>query len=51
MSFKTASVNSKVRDGTPTKASHRCENHGGCPYCLSNRMHKYKKDTTNLKDE
>lgn len=20
-----------------------CRNHGGCPACLSNRMHKYKK--------
>lgn len=25
------------------KAARSCLNHGGCPYCLSNRIHKYKK--------
>lgn len=33
----------KVRDGSPTRAAGRCQNHGGCPYCLSNRLHKHKK--------
>ena len=33
----------KVRDGTPQHASGSCNNHGGCPYCLSNKMHKNKK--------
>jgi hypothetical protein len=32
-----------VKDGTFTKSSKQCENHGGCPYCLSNKMHKHKK--------
>lgn len=22
---------------------HTCCNHGGCPYCLSNRTHKYRR--------
>jgi hypothetical protein len=33
----------KVRDGTPTRVSHSCENNGGCPYCENNRMHKHRK--------
>ncbi len=34
----------KVKDGTPTKASHSCENNGGCPYCESNRLHSTRKN-------
>ena len=33
----------KVRDGTPTHVSSMCNNHGGCPYCESNRLHKHKR--------
>ncbi len=33
----------KVRDGTPTRASHSCENNGGCPYCENNRLHSSRK--------
>ncbi len=33
----------KVRDGTPQHVSHFCTNHGGCPACLSNKMHKNNK--------
>jgi hypothetical protein len=36
----------KVKDGTPTKVSHFCENNGGCPYCEGNRLHKHKKQIT-----
>ena len=25
-----------------------CRNHGGCPACLSNRTHKYKKAMRNV---
>lgn len=39
-----------VRDGTPTKAAHSCENNGGCPYCESNRLHKHRKQPS-LKQE
>ncbi len=35
--------NGLVRDGTPQYASSRCENHGGCPYCLSSRTHSSRK--------
>ena len=33
----------KVRDGSRTRVSHSCENHGGCPYCERNRFHKFNK--------
>ena len=33
----------KVRDGTPQHASSGCDNHGGCPYCLNNKMHSTRK--------
>jgi hypothetical protein len=36
----------KVRDGTPTKSSHKCENNGDCPYCKSTRLHKNNKKIT-----
>lgn len=28
-----------VRDGTPTRYTKSCENHGGCPYCEGNKKH------------
>lgn len=33
----------KVKDGTSTRDSHRCENNGSCPWCKGNRLHKHKK--------
>lgn len=33
----------KVRDGSRTRASHSCENNGGCPYCEQNRLYKHNK--------
>lgn len=33
----------KVRDGTMTHTSKRCENNGGCSYCKKNRLHKHLK--------
>lgn len=33
----------KVKDGTPTRYSHQCENNGTCAYCRSNRLHKSNK--------
>lgn len=35
--------NGKVRDGTFTRYAGSCENHGGCPYCESNRFHSTHK--------
>lgn len=32
-----------VPDGTFTRSASSCENHGRCPYCLGNRMHKHRK--------
>lgn len=32
-----------VRDGSITRVAHSCTNHGGCPWCLGNRMHKHAK--------
>jgi len=31
------------KDAKNRKAARSCLNHGGCEYCLSNRMHKYNK--------
>jgi len=28
-----------------------CRNHGGCPYCLSNRLHKHHKKLWPFKKE
>ena len=28
-----------------------CLNHGGCPHCLENRMHKYEVHTPIVEDE
>jgi len=28
-----------------------CRSHGGCPYCLSNRMHKVLKKIIPIKEE
>ena len=33
------------------KATRSCLNNGGCPYCLSNRMHKHKRKMTDYKKE
>jgi len=33
----------KVRDGTPQHVSGSCNNHGGCHFCESNRLHKHKR--------
>jgi len=35
--------NGKVRDGTPQHSSASCSNHGGCPRCEGNRLHKHNK--------
>ena len=40
----------KVKDGTPTRVSHSCENNGQCPYCKGNRLYKHNKQIT-LKEE
>ena len=32
-----------VRDGTYTRTAGSCENHGGCPYCESNKFHSDRK--------
>ena len=40
-----------VKDGTPTRNSHRCENHGGCSYCLDNRMHKHMNNYIKVRDQ
>lgn len=29
----------------------RCRNHGGCTWCLNNRLHKYKKQIERAKGE
>jgi len=43
--------NGKVRDGTPQHVSSSCENHGGCPYCLKNKMHStHKREPVEEKD-
>lgn len=39
----------KVRDGTPTKYSHSCENNGSCYYCKSNRLYKNNKKIDSIK--
>lgn len=41
----------KVRDGTFTHASSGCRNHGGCPYCLSNRTHFDRKHRVPIMEE
>lgn len=33
----------KDKDSKNRKPSRRCLNHGGCAYCLDNRMHKHYK--------
>ncbi len=40
-----------VRDGTPTRVSHFCTNHGGCPYCLGNKMHKHVKKMLKMRQQ
>lgn len=35
--------NGTVRDGTPSHPSHSCTNHGGCPWCERDRLHRNKK--------
>ena len=35
--------NDMVPDGTINHPSNSCTNHGGCPYCLSDRTHRHKK--------
>lgn len=40
---KCVSKKGRVRDGTFTRVSGSCENHGGCPICEGNKLHKYKK--------
>ena len=42
--------NGKVRDGTPQHASGSCQNHGGCPVCEGNRLHKHKKQMSTSND-
>lgn len=54
-SHRLFSTDKKVKDGTVTRVAHSCTNHGGCPYCLSNRTYKNIKKIINidkiLKDE
>ena len=41
----------QIRDGRWQYASRFCEHHGGCPFCKSNRTHKYRRQdpTTSVK--
>lgn len=39
------------KDGKNRKASRSCLNHGGCPYCLSNKMHKHDKKYVDIEEE
>ena len=39
-----------VPDGTSQYATGSCHNHGGCPYCEGNRLHKHKR-TMLIEDE
>jgi len=43
----------EVRDGSPKRYSHSCENNGSCSYCQSNRNHKNKKriDKSNYQED
>lgn len=36
--------NGTVRDGTPQHADGSCDNHGGCPWCYGNHMHKHRRN-------
>jgi len=33
----------KTRDGADIRAARSCGNHGSCPYCRDNRLHKHKR--------
>ena len=35
--------NGKLRDGALQHAASSCSNHGGCPICEGNRLHKHKR--------
>ena len=32
-------------------AAHSCRNHGGCPWCEGNRLHKYRKRALSIREE
>lgn len=54
MSFKKAieSGKEKRKEWSFAKSiDKRCRNHGGCTWCLGNRMHKYKKQMEKYKEE
>lgn len=40
---KQRKTSKKVRDGVVQYAAASCRNHGGCPYCESNRLFNYRK--------
>ncbi len=40
-----------VRDGSPTRPSTLCENHGSCPYCEANRQHSTERRKPTGSDE
>ena len=47
-----------IKSGKEKRKSYRrsksvdgsCRNHGGCDWCLGNRLHKYKKKELKIKD-
>lgn len=46
MSLNKAIIHKKEKRKPYTKAKacdRSCRNHGSCPYCKSNRLHKFKK--------
>jgi hypothetical protein len=52
MSFKKAIESGKEkRKEWPfnKRVDKRCRNHGGCGWCLGNRLHKYKKQIEKAK--
>jgi len=40
----------KVRDGTPQYYVGSCHNHGGCPICDGNRLHRQKRQEASAED-
>ena len=39
------------KDGKNRKPARSCLNHGGCPYCLSSKMHKHDKKYVDIDEE
>ena len=52
-------LNKAIKSGKEKRKPYRgsksfdctCRNHGGCPYCESNRMYKNKKRKDSIKDK